>query len=90
LVRAGGKLELPIGPVLWLNHKSKCESIVVKPKKKTKRGRPFEGGRDPVIGLRLSPEDTAAIDAMAEREGIKRSEMIRRLLDAGLKVLGKR
>lgn len=66
---------------------------MVKPKKtaKTKkRGRPFAGGRDPVIGIRLSPGETAAIDALAEREGVKRSEMIRRLLEAGQKALSKR
>jgi hypothetical protein len=68
------------------------ESIVVKPKillKKKKRGRPFEGGRDPVIGLRLSQSETSQIDALAEKEGVKRSEMIRRLIDIGLATFAK-
>ena len=66
---------------------------MVKPKKTAKakkRGRPFAGGRDPVIGIRMSPHETATIDALAEREGVKRSEMIRRLLEAGQKTLSKR
>ena len=61
---------------------------MVKPKKNQKkrgRGRPFEGGRDPVIGLRLSKAETDRIDALAEREGVKRSELIRRWIEAGLK-----
>jgi len=41
-----------------------------------------------MIGLRLSDEETAEIDALAEREGVKRSEMIRRLLEVGLKAWG--
>ena len=64
---------------------------MVKPKlteKKKGPGRPFEGGRDPVVGIRLSAEETEEIDALAERHGVKRSEMIRRLLEAGRKVLG--
>lgn len=63
---------------------------MVKPKKtsqkKKGRGRPFEGGRDPVVGIRLSPSETEAIDKLAEREGVKRSEMIRQLLELGRKV----
>ena len=43
-----------------------------------------------MIGLRLSAEETAAIDALAEKDGVKRSEMIRRLLNAGMKALVKK
>lgn len=32
------------------------------------------------VGVRLSPNGLAVIDRLAEREGVKRSEMIRRLL----------
>lgn len=54
--------------------------------KKTKKkgvGRPFEGGARPIVGVRLSEQELAEVDALAEREGVKRSEMIRRLIQAG-------
>jgi hypothetical protein len=94
-VRAGERgCNLAPGLYLWFNHKSEQRSIVVKPKKTVqkakKRGRPFEGGRDPVVGIRLSEDETAQIDALAERAGVRRSEMIRHLLEAGKKALVKR
>jgi hypothetical protein len=44
------------------------------------------GERSPVVGIRFAPKDLRAIDALADREGVKRSEMIRRLLEAGQRV----
>jgi hypothetical protein len=92
-VRAGWKFALPFGPYLWLNHKHALESIVVKPKKAIKkqkaRGRPFAGGRNPIVGVRLSALETAAIDLLAKRDGVKRSEMVRLLIEAGRKVFAK-
>lgn len=55
-----------------------------KAQKKKRPGRPFAGGRDPIVGVRLPDEDVAALDAVAAREGVKRSEMVRRLLLAGI------
>ena len=42
-----------------------------------------------MVGIRLSEAETAEIDYLAEREGVNRSEMIRRLLEAGRKTLAK-
>lgn len=53
-------------------------------------GRPsLEGGaspgaRSPIIGLRLPDKDLVTLDAMAARDGVKRSEIVRRLLLAGI------
>jgi hypothetical protein len=51
--------------------------------KKPGRGRPATG-RDPMIGLRAGKQLTAAIDAWAKRNGVTRSEAIRRLVEIGL------
>lgn len=53
-------------------------------------GRPYAGGARPIVGVRLSEPDLAKVDALAEREGVKRSEMVRKLLEAGLKALSGR
>ena len=53
-------------------------------------GRPYSGGARPIVGVRLSESDLAKVDALAEREGVKRSEMVRKLLEAGLKALSGR
>jgi len=50
---------------------------------KPKRGRPATG-KDPLIGVRFPPALTAELDAAAERDGISRSEAVRRLVEAGL------
>lgn len=61
-----------------------------KPPKPAKRGRPSlsgdiaPGDRSPPIGVRLASNDLGKVDAIAEREGVKRSEMVRRLLLAGI------
>jgi hypothetical protein len=54
-----------------------------KPKKKT--GRPATG-KDPMIGLRLSPEKRREIEEWAARQPDKPSfsEAVRRLIDRGL------
>lgn len=57
-------------------------SIPVEPKK---RGRPATG-RDPLVGFRAPPTLVSKLDAYAEREGLRRSEAIRRLVEEGLAV----
>ncbi len=56
-------------------------SIPVEPKK---RGRPATG-RDPLVGFRAPPNLQAQIDAYAAREGLRRSEAIRRLVEDALR-----
>lgn len=41
---------------------------------------PRPGPRRPLVCVRMSEDDIALIDAYAEREGVNRSEMIRRLV----------
>jgi hypothetical protein len=71
---------------------------MVKPKKSTTKppenrgrrglsGQHGTGERSPFVGIRFASEELAEIDALAERHGVKRSEMIRRLLDAGREAL---
>ncbi len=43
------------------------------------------GERSPLVCLRFLPDEIEAIDALAEREGVNRSEMLRRLIKAGQK-----
>lgn len=50
-------------------------------------GKVAPGDRSPMVAIRLPPNELAAIDALADREGVKRSEMIRRLLEAGKRAL---
>jgi hypothetical protein len=69
-----------------------AKSIITGSSKK-KRGRPaYEGSKGkgaPQIGLRLPPDDLAAVDAwIAEQKGpelLSRPEAIRRLVELGLK-----
>jgi hypothetical protein len=49
------------------------------------RGRPFTGGRDPGVHIRLPKDMLAAIDERSVKEGTNRSEAIRRLVELGLK-----
>lgn len=59
---------------------------MVKPKGRKKIGRPFEGGRDPLVGVRLPKELIARIDTWAAKHAdANRSEAIRALIEAGLK-----
>jgi hypothetical protein len=49
-----------------------------------KRGRPATG-KDPLVTARLPQDMIASLDAYAERDGVTRSEVMRRLIEAGLK-----
>ena len=59
-------------------------------KKRAAMGRPSltgaasPGARSPIVGVRLPDKDLSALDSIAAREGVKRSEMVRRLLLAGI------
>lgn len=60
-----------------------------KPKKKPMgrpnlAGRASPGARSPIVGLRFPPAELAAIDKLADREGLKRSEMVRQLIAIGM------
>jgi hypothetical protein len=58
------------------------KSIKVVPKK---RGRPATG-KDPLLTIRAPVELIAAIDAWASKEKIARSEAVRLLIEAGLRL----
>jgi hypothetical protein len=47
--------------------------------KKRRRGRPPTGVR-PMIGLRLSADETARVDGWGERHGMNRSDAIRAMI----------
>jgi len=50
-----------------------------------KRGRPARpGGKDPVLPARVPRETIKAIDAWASKKGLRRSEAVRMLIEAGL------
>jgi hypothetical protein len=51
---------------------------------KPRRLLPVGEGRAPYVGLRLTPEDLAVIDAVAEQRELSRSAAIRELVKAGL------
>ncbi len=57
---------------------ARTQSISAKPKKRGP-GRPATG-RDPMIGLRLSKEETAKLDQWAKANGYTRSEAIRTMI----------
>jgi hypothetical protein len=63
-----------------------AKSILVKSKKRGP-GRPFTGGRDPLVGVRMSPESRKAVEAWAKRQADKPSlsEAIRRMVEIVLK-----
>jgi len=52
--------------------------------KKRGRGRPPTGS-DPLITIRLARGTIDALDTVAERKGASRSEIIRQLIEVGLK-----
>ena len=53
---------------------------------KKKRGRPPKpGGVDPGVFVRLPSETLASLNAYAEEAGISRSEVMRQLIEAGLR-----
>lgn len=47
-------------------------------------GKVAPGERSPIVGVRLLPANIAKVDAIAAHEGVKRSEMVRRLLLVGI------
>ena len=55
---------------------------------KKPRGRPASG-QDPLISARIPSEVISAIEAWRVKQGVTRSEAIRRLVELGLKVKGK-
>jgi hypothetical protein len=59
----------------------------IKEIQKRGRGRPATG-RDPAVTVRLPADSISAIDTRATKEEVTRAEMIRRLVELGLK--GKR
>ena len=89
-VRAGGKLELPIGSLtFYVSHKMGKESIPVTQKKRG-RGRPATG-QDPTLTVRLPMDLRSAIETWAKQQKDRpsRSEAIRRLIELGLVAKGK-
>jgi hypothetical protein len=48
-------------------------------------GKASPGERSPLVCIRLPATEVAAVDSLAKREGVKRSEMVRRLIEAGRK-----
>jgi hypothetical protein len=62
------------------------KSVVVRPEKKARRGRPPSGARDPMVAIRMAKALIANADAWARANGTGRSEAIRRLLELGLSV----
>ena len=59
------------------------KSIEIKPKKRG-RGRPYTGGRDPFVGIRLPAEVILAVDQLAKDSAISRSAAIRQLVEQAL------
>jgi hypothetical protein len=64
-------------------------TVAVKPKAKAGKrgpGRPFAGGRDPIVGVRMPPEERKAVEAWAKRQDDEPtlSVAIRRLVQRGL------
>jgi hypothetical protein len=60
-------------------------SIEIKPKKRG-RGRPYTGGRDPFVGIRLPADIILAIDQLAKDNAISRSAAIRQLVEQALAI----
>jgi metal-responsive CopG/Arc/MetJ family transcriptional regulator len=52
-------------------------------------GRPVTVGGTEFVGLRLAAALTSQIDEWAKREGVSRSEAVRRLIERGLKAKGR-
>lgn len=60
-----------------------------KPSPKRPMGRPVTVGGTEFVGLRLAAALTSQIDEWAKREGVSRSEAVRRLIERGLKAKGR-
>lgn len=57
---------------------------MVRPKMKPKRGRPYAGGRDPIVSVRLDPETRERIEEWGRKGDLKLSEAVRQLIQRGL------
>jgi hypothetical protein len=79
LVRAGGKLLLPIGShlryILFMT-----KSIKDIPKK---RGRPATG-KDPLVGIRMPPDLISTLDTWAAKNDHTRAAAVRYFVEKGL------
>lgn len=63
-------------------------SIAPKPKK---MGRPKKpGGHDVLVAGRVPPATAEALDAFSKKNGISRSEALRRVIEQGLRPKGRR
>src|SRR5262249_21310730 len=85
VVRAGGKLALPIGLRLWY-HKIMSKSIRGTTNKPKKIGRPVTTGKGTQIGMRWHEPLLGMIDKWAAGQDDKpdRPDAIRRLVQLGL------
>jgi len=84
-VRAGGKLQLPIGSLtFYVSHKMGKESIPVTQKKRG-RGRPAPG-QDLTLTVRLPLDLRSALETWVKQQKDRpsRSEAIRRLIEIAL------
>jgi hypothetical protein len=80
----GWKLTLPPGlQFVYTGIMKKAISVHKKP-----RGRPASG-QDPLISARIPSEVISAMEAWRAKQGVTRSEAIRRLVELGLKAKGK-
>ena len=74
-----------------VNHKygevNKGKPKKIDPKETRTRAPPRPGGRDPVVAVRLPPAIVAEVDLVAEKDGVGRSEAMRRLLEDALGAL---
>jgi hypothetical protein len=86
-VRAGWKLELPLGPHYQYNGFMGKQSTI--PVIRKKRGRPATGV-DPLVALRFPPDRIEEIDNWAGKHSVSRSEAIRRLVELGLTAKAKK
>ena len=82
-VRAGGRLPLSTGSLLWYHN---CMKSARKTGTKKRPGRPATG-QGVQIGARWSEQTVAAIDtwAASQADEPSRSEAVRRLVEIGLK-----
>ena len=61
------------------------KSIEVRPKKRG-RGRPYTGGRDPLVAIRLPASTIQAVDQWAKDNALSRSAAIRRMVEQALAI----
>ena len=59
------------------------KSIKVRPKK---RGRPYTGGRDPLVAFAYPPDTILAVDQWAKDNALSRSAAIRRMVEQALAI----